>query len=131
MSGPELQRALAASGSDRPIIFLTGRGDIATGVRAMKDGAVDFLTKPVDDEELIAAVRQAIDRDRLAREAHSDRETIERKVAILTSREFQVLRHVVAGRLKPLAQQEIRLVVALDRQYPPGSFRADGHLASG
>jgi FixJ family two-component response regulator len=106
MSGPELQRVLAASGMGRPVVFLTGRGDIATGVRAMKDGAVDFLVKPVDDEELIAAVRRALDEDRIAREARADREAIERRLATLTPRELEVLRHVIAGCLnKQIAGQ--------------------------
>jgi FixJ family two-component response regulator len=107
MSGPELQQALAASGGHRPIIFLTGRGDIATSVRAMKDGAVDFLTKPVDDAALIAAVRKAIDHDHSARAARSERDAIGRRLATLTRRELEVLRHVVAGRLNKQIAAEL------------------------
>jgi FixJ family two-component response regulator len=107
MSGPELQQALAAAGGHRPIIFLTGRGDIATGVRAMKDGAVDFLTKPVDDAALIAAVRKAIDHDYSARAARSERDAIGQRLATLTRRELEVLRHVVAGRLNKQIAAEL------------------------
>ena len=107
MSGPELQQALAASGGHRPIIFLTGRGDIATSVRAMKDGAVDFLTKPVDDAALIAAVRKAIDHDHSARAARSERDAIGQRLATLTRRELEVLRHVVAGRLNKQIAAEL------------------------
>jgi FixJ family two-component response regulator len=98
-SGLELQRSLAASGNPKPIIFLTGHGDIAMTVQAMKAGAVDFLTKPVRDQTLLDAVVTAIDRDgeQRARGAVIKR-TVER-LERLTRRERQVLAEVVAGRL--------------------------------
>jgi FixJ family two-component response regulator len=99
LNGLELQQALAASGCDRPIVFLTGRGDIPMSVRAMKAGAVNFLTKPVDANDLLAAVRIAIEKDGMARQAGAELEIIERRLAALTPRERQVLCHVVAGRL--------------------------------
>lgn len=99
LNGLELQQALAASGCDRPIVFLTGRGDIPMSVRAMKAGAVNFLTKPVDAKDLLAAVRIAIGKDGMARQAGAELEIIERRLAALTPRERQVLGHVVAGRL--------------------------------
>ena len=99
LSGLELQRGLAARGGDRPVIFLTGRGDIAASVRAMKAGATDFLTKPVATEDLVAAVRLGIEKDRQARAARAGLEAIERRLATLTPREHEVLRLVVAGRL--------------------------------
>jgi FixJ family two-component response regulator len=99
LNGLELQRALKARGYDRPIVFLTGRGDIAASVQAMKAGAVDFLTKPVEAEQLVAAVGAAIEKDRQARAARAAVESIEQRLASLTPREREVLRHVVAGRL--------------------------------
>jgi len=99
LNGLELQQALAARGLDRPVIFLTGRGDIATSVQAMKAGATDFLTKPVAAGDLMAAVRLAVEKDRQARAARVERASIEQRLATLTRREGEVLRHVVAGRL--------------------------------
>ena len=100
IDGLELQRALAASEDTcRPIIFLTGKGDIPTSVRAMKAGAVDFLTKPANDGEILAAIARAADQDSRARRDFTELEVIKRKIATLTPREREVLRHVVAGRL--------------------------------
>jgi FixJ family two-component response regulator len=100
IDGLELQRALVASEDTcRPIIFLTGRGDIPTSVRAMKAGAVDFLTKPANDGEILAAIARAADQDSRARRDFTELEVIKRKIATLTPREREVLRHVVAGRL--------------------------------
>ncbi len=98
-SGLDLQQHLAACGNAKPIVFLTGHGDIPMTVQAMKAGAVDFLTKPFRDQSLLDAVTAGIERD-LAQRAdarlvkqHADR------YATLTSRERQVLRHVARGRL--------------------------------
>lgn len=99
LDGLELQQALSDSGGARPIVFITGRGDIPTTVRAMKGGAVDFLTKPVNDSELLAAVQRAIDADRLARSARVELDGLKQRLASLTPREREVLVHVVAGRL--------------------------------
>ena len=99
LSGLDLQRALAARGGDLPVVFLTGRGDIPASVQAMKAGAVDFLTKPVDAADLVAAVRLALEKGRQAREARAGLGAIERRLATLSPREHEVLRHVVAGRL--------------------------------
>jgi FixJ family two-component response regulator len=87
LDGLELQQALAASDCARPIIFITGRGDVPTSVRAMKSGAVDFLTKPVDDRELLAAVHRAIDADRHARAARLELDALRQRLASLTPRE--------------------------------------------
>jgi FixJ family two-component response regulator len=99
LDGLELQQALADSDCKRPIVFITGRGDIPTSVRAMKSGAVDFLTKPVNDRDLLAAVHHAIERDRVAREAQVEMGALKQRLASLTPREREVLVHVVAGRL--------------------------------
>ena len=98
LSGLELQRALARSGCDRPIVFITGGGDIPTTVQAMKAGAVDFLTKPFADEELLAAVRVAIERDHQSRAARAGLRSIVERLAMLTQREREVLEAVIAGR---------------------------------
>jgi FixJ family two-component response regulator len=99
LDGLELQQALTVSDCARPIVFITGRGDIPTSVRAMKGGAVDFLTKPVNDKDLLAAVRDALEIDRIAREAQVEMDGLRRRLATLTPREREVLEHVVAGRL--------------------------------
>jgi len=99
LTGLELQEALAARGSLLPIIFLTGHGDLPSGVKAMKRGAVDFLGKPVDGAELIEAVRSGIEKDRIARRADAELTEIRRRLATLTPREYEVLCHVVSGKL--------------------------------
>ncbi len=99
LDGLQLQQALTASGCARPIVFITGRGDIPTSVRAMKGGAVDFLTKPVRDDDLLTAVRSAIATDRRARAMQAELDVLGQRLASLTPREREVLAHVVAGRL--------------------------------
>jgi FixJ family two-component response regulator len=99
LDGLQLQQALARAGDTCPVIFITGFGDVPTSVRAMKAGAVDFLTKPFDRAQLLAAVRIAIDRDRSARAARAERSSIGVRVAALTPREREVMVHVVAGHL--------------------------------
>ena len=98
-NGLDLHCDLAASGNERAVVFITGQADVPTSVRAMKAGAVDFLTKPFDDAQLLAAVQAAIDRDALMRRDRTERREVERKLATLTLRERQVLAHVVAGQL--------------------------------
>jgi FixJ family two-component response regulator len=99
LSGLELQGLLEKQASTLPIIFLTGRGDIPASVQAMKHGASDFLTKPVDDALLIATIRDALARDQALRPARIEQERIAQRLATLTQRERQVLEHIVAGRL--------------------------------
>ena len=99
LDGLALQQELAEQDPARPVIFLTGTGDIARSVRAMKAGAVDFLTKPVDSSQLLAAVERARQKDEEARGARSNREVFDRLIARLTPRERQVLDYVVLGRL--------------------------------
>jgi FixJ family two-component response regulator len=99
LDGLELQQALAAGGSHRPIIFITGQGDIPTTVRAMKAGAIDFLTKPVSNENLLKAIARAEEQDAKSRKMDAELAAIQAKIATLTPREHEVLRHVVAGRL--------------------------------
>jgi len=99
LDGLGLQQALAAGGSHRPIIFITGKGDVPTSVRAMKAGALDFLTKPVKEADLLEAILRAKKRDAEHRLVSSELESIQAKVNTLTPREREVLVHVVAGRL--------------------------------
>ena len=98
-TGMDLQRQLESAGRRLPIVFLTGHGDIPTSVEAMKLGAVDFLTKPVDDERLLAAVRQALARCAQDLEARRMAEAIRSRLKTLTQREFEVMRGVIAGLL--------------------------------
>jgi len=107
LNGLELQQALETQGSDLPVVFLTGRGNVAASVQAMKRGAVDFLEKPVDDERLLAAVSQALARHEEVRSAREQRDEIAARLALLTARERQVLEMIVAGRLNKQAAAEI------------------------
>ena len=98
-SGLELHEAMARRGDTLPVIFLTGHGDIPQSVRAMRQGAVDFLTKPVRRTELIASIRQALERQQAAAETTGRRKAIAERFAKLTPREKEVFELVVAGRL--------------------------------
>jgi FixJ family two-component response regulator len=98
-NGLELQRTLARKGCVLPIIFLTGQGDVPKSVQAMKGGAIDFLTKPVNDEDLLAAVRAAIERDDVSRREQTELFEIHARLTALTPREREVLEHVVTGKL--------------------------------
>lgn len=97
--GLELQQAILEAENPLPVIFLTGRGDIHSSVRAMKSGAVDFLTKPVSGEELLAAVRRAIALDDAARRERRDRAQLRARYDALTARERQVFALVARGLL--------------------------------
>jgi|SRR5208283_4371625 len=99
MSGIDLQCALVGSTRARPVIFLTGHGDIQTSVQAMKRGAVDFLTKPIDGARLLSAVDQAIRLDVAARRERAICETIQQSLQLLTRRERRVMELVICGRL--------------------------------
>lgn len=98
MNGLELQQILIVQNSELPIIFLTGHGDIPMSVRAIKQGAADFLTKPVNDSDLISAIQNAIETNRIARQARSKLNELQQRLATLTPREREVLSHVVAGK---------------------------------
>jgi FixJ family two-component response regulator len=96
-SGLELQDTLNELGSDLPILFLTGHGDIPMSVKAIKGGAVNFLTKPVREEVLLSAVKQALSQHRLNRERHDSIENVRASMATLTSREQEVMRFILSG----------------------------------
>lgn len=99
LDGLQLQQALAADGAPRPVIFLTGRGDIPTSVRAMRAGAVDFLTKLASKDDLLKAISRAEELDGQARRAQDELMILQSRIASLTPREREVLTHVIAGRL--------------------------------
>jgi FixJ family two-component response regulator len=99
LSGLDLQRRTAEAGLQIPIIFITGHGDIPMTVRAMKAGAVEFLTKPFRDQDLLDAIQQALERDRKARDQRAEIEELRDRFASLTSRERDVMARVVAGLL--------------------------------
>jgi FixJ family two-component response regulator len=99
LSGLDLQRELAAADISVPIVFLTGYGDIPMSVRAMKAGAVEFLTKPFREQDLLDAIRQAIDRDRLARAERRELAELRHRYGSLTPRERDVMAGVIAGLL--------------------------------
>lgn len=99
LSGLDFQRELAAKNIRIPIVFLTGHGDIPMSVRAMKAGAVEFLTKPFRDQDLLDAVRIALERDRVRREHEKDVASLQRRFDSLTAREQEVISLVVSGML--------------------------------
>jgi FixJ family two-component response regulator len=99
LDGLDLQQALLSEESLHPVIFLTGTGDIPTSVRAMQAGALDFLTKPVNADSLLAAIARAEEQNAEARATRAEIASIQAKMATLTKRESEVLVHVVAGRL--------------------------------
>jgi len=99
LSGLDFQRELNQAHIQIPIIFVTGYGDIPMTVRAMKAGAVEFLTKPFRDQDLLDAVQQALERDRATRQRASELAALRRRYVTLSERERQVMQLVVAGRL--------------------------------
>ena len=99
LDGLELQERLAAEGNSAPIIFLTGYGSVPSSVRAMKLGAVDFLEKPVDKQELLKAIEEALGQDRELRAEQERVETLQSRLNALTPREWEVFQHVISGSL--------------------------------
>jgi FixJ family two-component response regulator len=99
LSGLDLQRELIGAGVAIPIIFITGHGDVSMSVQAMKAGAVEFLTKPFRDQELLDAIQQALDRDHVERRRRSEMVELRRRHESLTPREREVMAFVVSGLL--------------------------------
>jgi FixJ family two-component response regulator len=107
MSGLDFQRQLAEAGIQIPIIFITAHGDIPMSVRALKSGAVEFLTKPFRDQDLLDAIQQALQRDSAAREQQAEIHNLQQRYHALTAREREVMTLVVSGMLNKQIAYEI------------------------
>jgi FixJ family two-component response regulator len=107
VNGLDFQRQLAEAGIQIPIIFITGYGDIPMTVKAMKSGAVEFLTKPFVDEDLLNAIHQALDRDRAARQEHGELAELRKRYETLSAREREVMALVVSGMLNKQIAAEL------------------------
>jgi len=107
MSGLDFQRQLADAGVQIPIIFITGHGDIPMTVQAMKSGAVEFLTKPFRDQDLLDAIQQALQRDRTSREQQREIDDLRKRYDTLTAREREVMGLVVSGMLNKQIASEL------------------------
>jgi FixJ family two-component response regulator len=109
VSGLDFQAQLAGSGREMPVVFMTGHGDIPMSVRAMKAGAVDFLSKPFRDQDMLDAVATALDRDRRRRRERQELAGLQARYAALTAREREVMVHVVAGLMNKQIAAEVGL----------------------
>ena len=107
LNGLELQKRVALERTDMPIIFITGYGDVPKSVEAMKAGAVEFLTKPFSHEVLLSAIRQALERSRLALACESELRALRERYASLTAREREVMALIVSGLLNKQAGGEL------------------------
>ncbi len=107
LKGPALQEALEPRGACEQIVFITGHGNVPTATQAMKNGAIDFLTKPFDDDDLIEAVKLALERGEKKRRQREERREARGRVDKLTPREFEVLRFVIMGFLNKQIAAEL------------------------
>jgi FixJ family two-component response regulator len=107
LNGLEVQQTLLSERKPLPIIFLTGNADVPTSVSAMKQGASDFLTKPVERDVLVQAVNEALAKDKAARQANEELAEFRRCLATLTPREYEVLGHVISGKLNKQTAAEV------------------------
>ena len=109
LSGLELQKRMAEIGLEIPIVFLTGHGSIPTSVQAIKAGATEFLSKPVDEEELLRAIHEAVERDRRVREQKAEMRELQNRYESLTPREQQIMQQVISGRLNKQIATELNI----------------------
>jgi FixJ family two-component response regulator len=128
LSGLDLQKRMAEVGLEIPIVFLTGHGNIPASVQAMKAGAVEFLTKPFDEHELLQAIQEAIERDRHTRQRHAELRELRERYESLTARERQVMQQVVSGLLNKQIAGELHITeftVKIHRGRVMRKMRAD------
>lgn len=109
MNGLDLQSELTNAGWEIPLIFVTGHGDVRTSVRAMKAGAIEFLTKPFQERELLTAIANALQLDRARRHGKAERAALQERYNSLTPREREVMKHVVAGTLNKKIAAELNV----------------------
>jgi len=128
LSGLDLQKRLTAIDLEIPIVFLTGHGDIPASVQAMKAGAIEFLTKPVDEENLVRAIQEAIERDRRTRQKHAEIHDLQSRYDTLTAREREVMQQVISGLLNKQVAAEMNITeftVKIHRGRVMRKMRAD------
>jgi FixJ family two-component response regulator len=109
LSGLDLQKRMAELELEIPIVFLTGHGNIPASVQAMKAGAIEFLTKPFDEQDLLRAIEEAIERDQLARQRHAEMRELKGRYNSLTAREQEVMQQVVSGLLNKQVAAELKI----------------------
>ena len=109
LSGLDLQKRMAEVGVEIPIVFLTGHGNIPASVQAMKAGAVEFLTKPFDEHDLLQAIEEAVERDRRNRQQHAEMHELQDLYESLTAREQEVMQHVISGLLNKQIAAELNI----------------------
>jgi len=109
LSGLDLQQRMADLGLDIPVVFLTGQGNIPASVKAMKAGAIEFLTKPVDEQNLLKAIEEAIERDRRTRQQQTEMHELRRRYESLTVREQEVMQLVISGLLNKQIAGELTI----------------------
>ena len=128
LSGLDLQKHMAAIDLEIPIVFLTGHGDIPASVQAMKAGAIEFLTKPVEEADLVRAIQEAIERDRRTRQQHAEMDDLRSRHDSLTAREREVMQQVIAGLLNKQVAAEMNITeftVKIHRGKVMRKMRAD------